>query len=182
MYACHALFIRDQSSRGGNYIRISAPPMAAVVVKPWTKLSAVFAERHAAAMAGAPGAMVRNAPIVPALAARRLELMICRPGRTVGRDDILPASLRKATMLPVNVIPPRGCQFRLSRLEKQEARGSTNKHTKIGSNHMQRGDFRDVSEHAADTCEDGGEADNRMECCHRLRELGGCDSSSDKSA
>jgi len=54
---------------------MSAPPIAAVVVYPLAKLSAVFADRHTAATAGAPGAMVKNAPIVPALAANRLELM-----------------------------------------------------------------------------------------------------------
>ena len=81
--------------------------MAAVVVYPFMKLRAVFADRHTAAMAGAPGAMVTNAPIVPALAASSVELIMCLPGRTRGRDDILPANLKKATMEPVNVTPPR---------------------------------------------------------------------------
>lgn len=85
---------------------MSAPPIAAVVVYPLMNDRAVLADRHAAAMAGAPGAMVTKAPIVPALAASNDELMRCLPGRTVGREDIRPASLRKATSEPVNVIPP----------------------------------------------------------------------------
>jgi hypothetical protein len=75
-------------------------------VNPLAKLSAVFADKQTAATAGAPGAMVKNAPMVPALAASRLELIKCLPGRIVGREDILPASLRNATIEPVNVMPP----------------------------------------------------------------------------
>lgn len=88
-------------------LRISAPPIAAVVVNPFTKLSTVLAERAMAATTGAPGAIVTKAPMVPAFAASRLELIKCRPGRDNGREDIFPASFMKATMLPVNVMPPR---------------------------------------------------------------------------
>ena len=85
---------------------ISAPPIAAVVVKPFAKLNAVFAARHVAAMAGAPGAIVKKAPIVATLAVSIPPLIRCRPGRIVGREDIRPASFMKATMDPVNVTPP----------------------------------------------------------------------------
>lgn len=51
--------------------------------------------------------MVTNAPIVPALAARRDELIRCRPGRIVGREDMRPASFMNATIEPVNVMPPK---------------------------------------------------------------------------
>lgn len=87
---------------------MSAPPMAAVVVKPFKKLSTVFAARHPAAIAGAPGAMVMNAPI-DAMLAPRSELFIrCRPGRASGREDMRPASFKNATIDPVNVTPPAG--------------------------------------------------------------------------
>lgn len=66
----------------------------------------VLADKHIAATVGAPGAIVTNAPMVPAFAARRLEFIKCLPGKMVGREDILPASLRKATIEPVNVMPP----------------------------------------------------------------------------
>jgi hypothetical protein len=80
--------------------------MAAVVVKPLRKLSTVFAARHVAATAGAPGAMATNAPMVATLAPRSDEFTRCRPGRTFGREDMRPASLRKATIEPVKVTPP----------------------------------------------------------------------------
>ena len=63
--------------------------------------------KHAAAIKGAPGAMVINAPMVPTLAARRDELIRCRPGSLSGLEDMRPASLRKATTEPVNVTPPK---------------------------------------------------------------------------
>lgn len=55
----------------GDDLRISAPPMAAVVVYPLVKLSKVFAARAPAAIIGLPGAIVINAPIVAALAVTR---------------------------------------------------------------------------------------------------------------
>jgi hypothetical protein len=75
-------------------------------VNPFKKLNTVFAPRHAAAMNGAFGAIVRKAPNVSAFAPRRLLFIRWRPGRMRGRDVILPASLRKATMEPVKVTPP----------------------------------------------------------------------------
>ena len=57
-------------------------------------------------MAGDPGAMAMNAPMVPTLAASIPELTMWRPRKSSGREPILPASLRKATMEPVKVIPP----------------------------------------------------------------------------
>lgn len=84
--------------------------MAAVVVYPLVKLSAVLAAKAAAAIMGLPGAMVIKAPMVAALEASKPALMAWRPGKILGREDTRPASLRKATMDPVNVMPPRSCQ------------------------------------------------------------------------
>jgi hypothetical protein len=80
--------------------------MAEVVVNPFRKLSTVFAPRQVAAIKGAPGAMVTNAPIVAMFAPRSDELMRCLPGRMVGVDLMRPASFKKATIDPVNVTPP----------------------------------------------------------------------------
>lgn len=85
---------------------MSAPPMAAVVVKPLIKLKTVFAPSSPAATNGAEGAMVTNAPMDNMFAPRSELLIRCLPGRANDLDDILPESLRKATMEPVNVIPP----------------------------------------------------------------------------
>lgn len=85
---------------------MSAPPIAAVVVNPFIKLNAVFAPRHVAAIAGDPGAIVRKVPIASMFEPSNPELTRCRPGRTLGLDDIRPASLRNATIDPVKVTPP----------------------------------------------------------------------------
>jgi hypothetical protein len=87
-------------------VRISAPPIAAVVVYPFRKLSMVLEPRHAAAIAGAPGAIETNAPMVAMFAPSNEELTKCLPGKILGLDDIRPASLRKATIEPVKVTPP----------------------------------------------------------------------------
>lgn len=50
--------------------------------------------------------MVTKALMVAMFAVSRPELMMCLPGRMVGLEDTLPASLRKATMEPVKVMPP----------------------------------------------------------------------------
>lgn len=89
-----------------EYIRISAPPMAAVVVYPFKKLSIVFAPKQVAAIAGDAGAMDRKALIVNIFPPSKLELITWRPGRIFGLDDMRPASLRKATIDPVKVTPP----------------------------------------------------------------------------
>lgn len=91
---------------GGN-LRISAPPIAAVVVYPFVKLRAAFAARAPAAIIGLPGAMVTKAPIVATFVASKPELRKCRPGKTLGLEDIRPPSFKNATMEPVKVIPPR---------------------------------------------------------------------------
>jgi hypothetical protein len=44
--------------------------------------------------------------MVATLVAKRVEFMTCLPGSMSGLEDILPASLRKATIEPVNVMPP----------------------------------------------------------------------------
>lgn len=85
---------------------MSAPPIAAVVVYPFTKLSTALAAKAPAAIIGLPGAMVMKALIVATLVANKPELMTCRPGRMVGRDDMRPASFKNATIEPVKVIPP----------------------------------------------------------------------------
>ena len=59
---------------------MSAPPIAAVVVKPLMKLRIVFAPRNPAATRGAEGASVTNAPIVAMLVASRDELTKCLAG------------------------------------------------------------------------------------------------------
>lgn len=86
--------------------RISAPPIAAVVVNPFRKLSTVFAPKQAAATTGAPGAIVTNAPMVARFAPKRDELTTCLPGRIVGEDFMRPANFIKATTEPVKVTPP----------------------------------------------------------------------------
>jgi hypothetical protein len=85
---------------------MSAPPIAAVVVYPFKKLSRVFAPRQAAAIPGLAGAKVTNAPIVATLVPSKVELRRCRPGRTSGLDDMRPASFKNATIEPVKVTPP----------------------------------------------------------------------------
>ena len=87
---------------------MSAPPMAAVVVKPLMKLSTALAPRKPAATSGAEGAMVKKAPIDAMFRPSSELLTRCFPGSANGRDDILPASFKNATMEPVNVIPPVG--------------------------------------------------------------------------
>ena len=89
-----------------GYVRISAPPIAAVVVNPLMKLSAALAPRYAAAINGIFGAKLTNAPMVSRFAPSSELLMRCRPGSARGLEDILPASLKKATTDPVNVTPP----------------------------------------------------------------------------
>ena len=96
-------------------LRISAPPMAAVVVYPFKKLSAAFPAKQAAAIMGAPGAMVKNVPIVAMLRPRRVEFTAWRePGSLIGFEDIFPASFIKATIDPVKVTPPKACSVHVS--------------------------------------------------------------------
>lgn len=111
---------------------------------------------------------MRNAPIVPALAARRELLMRCRPGRMVGREDILPASLRKATIEPVNVMPPDGL---VSPAQDKEwvMMGRTNDNSQVRGDHMQRGNIRDVSKDTSDAREDGCKTHDRVQGCDCLR-------------
>lgn len=85
---------------------MSAPPIAAVVVKPLMKLRTVFTPRYAAATAGTIGPAVTNAPMVARFVAKSEPLMRCFPGRARGREDILPASFKNATTEPVKVTPP----------------------------------------------------------------------------
>lgn len=88
------------------HLRISAPPMAAVVVYPFKKLRTAFPVKQAAAIAGEPGAIIRKVPIVAMFAPRREPFTRCLPGSTRGLDDIFPASLKNATIEPVKVMPP----------------------------------------------------------------------------
>jgi hypothetical protein len=70
------------------------------------KLSSVFKPRNPAATAGTAGAAAKNPPMAARFTPRRELLMRCRPGSIRGLDDTFPASLRKATIEPVNVTPP----------------------------------------------------------------------------
>ncbi len=70
------------------------------------KLSSVFKPRYPAATAGTAGAALKNPPIVTMFAPSKELLMRCRPGSMSGLDAIFPASLRNATIEPVNVTPP----------------------------------------------------------------------------
>src|ERR1700730_17409298 len=85
---------------------MSAPPTAAVSVYPFIKLSRVFNPRYPAATAGTAGAAAKNPPIAARFTPSREPLMRCRAGSIRGLDDIFPASLKKATIDPVNVMPP----------------------------------------------------------------------------
>ena len=134
--------------------------MAAVVVKPFVKLRAAFAERQTAAMAGAPGAMVRNAPMVPAFAAKSVEFMMWRPGRTVGREDIRPASFMKATIEPVKVMPPVESSAHIAFQSQQPVH--TYQNTQISSDHVQGRDIRDVCHDTANANHNGSQTDDRM--------------------
>jgi hypothetical protein len=92
--------------RDANNVRMSAPPTAAVSVYPLMKLSKAFKPKYPAATAGTAGAATKNPPMAARFTPIRELLMRWRPGRVSGRDDIFPASLRKATIDPVNVTPP----------------------------------------------------------------------------
>lgn len=85
---------------------MSAPPIAAVVVKPLMKLNTAFAPRNPAATRGTEGAMDMNAPMDKMFAPKREPLIKCLPGRVRGLEDMRPASFKKATIDPVNVMPP----------------------------------------------------------------------------
>lgn len=89
------------------YLRISAPPIAAVVVYPFKKLKNALPAKHPAAISGAPGAIAKNVPKVATLRPSSEVLRACRgPGILIGFEDIRPASFRKATIEPVKVTPP----------------------------------------------------------------------------
>ena len=85
---------------------MSAPPTAAVSVYPLMKLSKVFKPKYPAATAGTAGAAAKNPPRAAIFTPSKEPLMRCRPGSIRGRDETFPASLRKATIEPVNVTPP----------------------------------------------------------------------------
>lgn len=67
------------------------------------KLNTVFTPKYAAATSGTVGANLMNAAIVSMFEPSRVLLMIWRPGRASGRDDILPDNFRKATIEPVSM-------------------------------------------------------------------------------
>jgi hypothetical protein len=75
-------------------------------VYPFKKLRIVLAPRKEAAIKGVEGAIDRKPAMVAAFAPNRVLFTRCLPGRVRGLLDILPASLRNATMDPVKVIPP----------------------------------------------------------------------------
>jgi hypothetical protein len=85
---------------------MSAPPIAAVVVYPFRKLNKVLAPKNDAATAGVLGSELKKPAIVATLAVKRPVLIKCLPGKFKARLDILAANFKKATIEPVNVIPP----------------------------------------------------------------------------
>jgi hypothetical protein len=93
------------------YARISAPPIAAVVVKPLIKLRIVFAPRKVAARSGVAGAIEMKPAIVSALAPKSELLIKCLPGSKRGLEPIRPASFKNATTEPVKVMPPTNVIF-----------------------------------------------------------------------
>lgn len=110
--------------------------------------------------------MVTNAPIVPALAASRDALIRCRPGSIVGREDMRPASLRNATIEPVNVIPPA---IDLSVCGDAKETGKlTDQNSQVRGHHVQGRNFRDMSKDAADASEYGSQTHHRMQGCNGL--------------
>jgi hypothetical protein len=90
---------------------MSAPPTAAVSVYPLMKLSKVFKPKYPAATAGTAGAAAKNPPRAARFIPSKEPLIRCRPGSMRGLDDTFPASLRKATIEPVNVTPPFPYQY-----------------------------------------------------------------------
>lgn len=70
------------------------------------KLRTALAPKKEAATIGVEGMCVRKPVIVAALAPKSAVLIRCFPGSAKGLLDIFAASLRKATIEPVNVIPP----------------------------------------------------------------------------
>lgn len=66
----------------------------------------VLAPRYPAAINGTVGGADRKAPIVSAFKPMSPLLTRCFIGKTRGLDDMRPESFKKATMDPVNVIPP----------------------------------------------------------------------------
>lgn len=114
---------------------MSAPPIAAVVVKPLMKLSTVFAPRKPAATRGAEGAMAKNAPIDAMFAPSNELLIRCFAGSAIGLDDIFPASFKNATMEPVNVIPP--WVIHVSGESSEVAGALTDQHTEVSCGEVQ---------------------------------------------
>jgi hypothetical protein len=94
---------------------MSAPPIAAVVVKPFAKLSKVEAPRNPAAIIGVAGAAERNPAMQAPFAPRRPILVRCFAlgNRTKDLDDIWPDNFINATIDPVNVTPPIKCSLSL---------------------------------------------------------------------
>ena len=79
-------------------------------MKPLAKLNAALAVRHAAAMAGAPGAAVAmkaaHCSHIGVASSPAVD-EVFRPGRIFGSGlDMRPASFMNATMEPVKVMPP----------------------------------------------------------------------------
>ena len=66
----------------------------------------MLAPRKEAATKGVEGAIDRKPAMVAAFAPNKVVFTRCLPGRARGLLDNLPASLRNATIDPVNVIPP----------------------------------------------------------------------------
>jgi hypothetical protein len=150
-------------------LRISAPPIADVVVYPLMKLIKVLAAKAPAAIIGLPGAIVIKAPIVAALVASKPELITWRPGKSLGFDDILPASFMNATMEPVKVIPP--IQLSAWRLSVH-SRGFTNENSEISCYQVKRCYVSKVSHDTTNASQDSRKTDNGVKSSDSLGKVG----------
>ena len=150
---------------------MSAPPIAAVVVKPLMKLNTVFAPRKAAATRGVMVAVERKPAMVRALAPSNELLIRCLPGSMRGFEVIRPANFRNATTEPVNVIPPIESKDYLSQLSQRNRRKLTNQHSQISRHEVKGRYMRCVCKNTANACENGCETDHGVERSDHLRKL-----------
>lgn len=148
-------------------------------MKPLMKLSKALAPRKPAATTGTLGADVMNAAMVAMFVAKSPLLIIWRPGRARGLEDIFPASLKKATMDPVNVTPPRKPSS--TSIENTNCIRHTNEHTKVGGDEVQSGCMANICEHTRNTCQYGRQTHNGVQCRHHLRQLDGGDTATNDS-
>ena len=148
-------------------------------MKPLMKLSKALAPRKPAATTGTLGADVTNAAMVATFVAKSPLLMIWRPGRARGLEDIFPASLKKATMDPVNVTPP--IKPSSTSIENTSCIRHTNEHTEVGSDEVQSRCMTNVCEHTRNTCQYGRQTHDGVQGRNHLRQLDGGDAATNDS-